>query len=264
MPNAYYNYLKNRKADYYERKAKIQEEISNIYHKHGGGDGYRTIRAYLLRKGISISKTTAHKYMNTELQLFSIIRKKKPSYEKSTAHKVFENKLQQNFIAEQINQKWCTDFTYLFLTDGSKRYNCSIIDLHERCLIASIMDKYITSDLAKRTLQKELESQPGIDTSQLILHSDQGSQYTSKEFTEFCESVGITQSMSKAGYPYDNAPMERYFNTLKNELIYQHYYHLEEELYSSIEDFAYVQYNHVRPHSYNNYKTPFEARYGVA
>ena len=40
--------------------------------------------------------------------------------------------------------------------------------------------------------------------------------FISKEFTEFCESAGITQSMSKAGYPYDNAPMERYFNTLKN------------------------------------------------
>ena len=50
------------------------------------------------------------------------------------------------------------------------------------------------------------------------MHSDQGSQFTSKEFTEFCESVGITQSMSKAGYPYDNVPMEHYSNTLKNEL----------------------------------------------
>ena len=58
----------------------------------------------------------------------------------------------------------------------------------------------------------------------LILHSDHGSQVTSKEFTEFCESVGITQGMSKAGYTYDNAPMERYFNTLKNELIYLHDY----------------------------------------
>ena len=98
----------------------------------------------------------------------------------------------------------------------------------------------------------------------LLLHSDQGSQYTSKEFTEFCEKLGITQSMSKAGYPYDNAPMERYFNTLKNDLIYQHYYRTEDELYTAVEEFAYVQYNHVRPHSYNNYKTPYEARYGVA
>ena len=202
--------------------------------------------------------------MNNELGLFSISRKRKPNYEYGSAHKVFENKLNQDFHADKINQKWCTDFTYLFLTDGSKRYNCSIIDLHDRSLIASITDKNITADLGRRTLQKAIDSQPGMDPSELLLHSDQGSQYTSKEFTEFCESHGITQSMSKAGYPYDNAPMERYFNTLKNDLIYQHYYHTEEELYIAIEEFAYVQYNHVRPHSYNNYKTPFEARYGAA
>ncbi len=262
-PNAYYNFLKNRKSDYYERKAKIQAEITNIYHEHGGVDGYRTIHAYLQKKGIHISTLTTHKYMNTELQLFSVVRKKKPDYEKGTPHKVFENRLDQDFTAKEINPKWCTDFTYLFLTDGSKRYNCSIIDLHDRSVIASITDKHITSELAKRTLQKALDSQPGIDTSCLMLHSDQGSQYTSKEFTEFCEQAGLTQSMSKAGCPYDNAPMERYFNTLKNELINQHYYHTEEELYTSIEEFAYVHYNHVRPHSYNNYKTPFEARYGA-
>ena len=48
----------------------------------------------------------------------------------------------------------------------------------------------------------------------------------------------------------------------RSDLIYQHYYHTEEELYTAVEEFAYVQYNHVRPHSYNNYKTPYEARYG--
>ena len=156
--------------------------------------------------------------MNTEMQLFSVTRRKKPNYEYGTPHKVFENKLNQDFTADAVNQKWCTDFTYLFLTDGSKRYNCSIIDLHDRSLIASITDRHITADLARRTLQKAIDSQPGMDVSKLILHSDQGSRYTSKEFTEYCETVGVTQSMSKAGYPYDNAPMERYFNTLKNEL----------------------------------------------
>jgi len=69
--------------------------------------------------------------------------------------------------------------------------------------------------------------------------------------------------MSKAGYPYDNAPMERYFNTLKNEKIYLHNYHKEQELYDAVRDFAYVKYNHVRPHTYNGYRTPFEARYAV-
>ena len=262
-PNAYYNFLKNRKSEYKQRKENIKASISDIYHSHGGVDGYRTVHAYLCRKGTNISCLTVHKYMNTEMQLFSISRKRRPNYVRGEAHKVHENKLNQDFTAAEINQKWCTDFTYLFLTNGSKRYNCTIIDLHDRSVIASVTDKNITADLAKRTLAKAIESQPGIKPDKLMLHSDQGSQYTSKEFTEYCESLGITQSMSKAGYPYDNAPMERYFNTLKNDLIYQHHYHTDEELYKAIEEFAYVHYNHVRPHSYNNYKTPYEARYGV-
>ena len=262
-PNAYYNYLKNRKAEYYQRKTDIKASIRDIYHSHDGADGYRAMQVYVHRRGINISCSTVHKYMNTEMQLFLISRRKKPNYESGKAHKVYDNKLKQDFRADEINQKWCTDFTYLFLTDGSKRYNCTILDLHDRSVVASITDKNITSDLAKRVLDKAIKSQPGIDLSKLILHSDQGSQYTSKEFTEFCEELGITQSMSKAGYPYDNAPMERYFNTLKTELIYLHYYRTETELYTAVEEFSYVHYNHVRPHSYNNYKTPYEARYGI-
>ena len=68
------------------------------------------------------------------------------------------------------------------------------------------------------------------------------------------------QSMSKAGYPYDNAPMERYFNTLKNEYIYLYEYDTEESLYQAVEKFAYVEYNHVRPHSFNGYLTSYQAR----
>jgi len=67
-------------------------------------------------------------------------------------------------------------------------------------MIASITDKNITSDLAIRTLKKALESQKDVSPD-LILHSDQGSQYTLKDFIEFCASSGVTRSMSKAGYP---------------------------------------------------------------
>ena len=126
-------------------------------------------------------------------------------------------------------------------------------------MIASVTGKNITAELAIETLKKALETQPTIK-GELILHSDQGTQYTSKAFTEFCSSNNITQSMSKAGYPYDNAPMERYFNTLKNECINLYEFRTEEDLYQAVEEFVYVTYNHVRPHSYNGYKTPYEAR----
>lgn len=83
----------------------------------------------------------------------------------------------------------------------------TIIDLYDRSVVASITDINITAGLARRTLPKAIESQPGIDSTKLPIHSVQGSQYTSKEYTEFCEKLGIAQSMSKAGYPYDNALM---------------------------------------------------------
>ena len=202
--------------------------------------------AYLKRAGHGYSAATIHKYMNTQMGLRSIVRPKKPGAKPGKPHKVFENKLRQDFHADKPNQKWCTDFTYLFLKNGDVRYNCTIIDLHDRSVVASITDRHITSELAIRTLQKALESQRPADGS-LILHSDQGSQYTSKAFIEFCGSVHVSQSMSKAGYPYDNAPMERYFNTLKNECTNLYEFRTQEELYQTVEEFAYATYNHVRP-----------------
>ena len=191
--------------------------------------------------------------------LRSIVRPKKPRAKPGKPHKVFENKLRQDFHADRPNQKWCTDFTYLFLKNGDVRNNCTILDLHDRSMVASITDRHITSGLAIRTLQKALESQRPANGS-LILHSEQGSQYTPKAFTEFCESAHVTQRMSKAGYPYDNAPLERYFNILKNECTNLYEFRTEEELYQTMEEFAYVTYNHVRPHGYNGCHTPYQAR----
>ena len=214
---------------------------------------------YLARRGYRYSPAAIHKYMNTEMKLFSVVRPKKPGYEHGKPHKVFENKLRQDFTAEKPDQKWCTDSTYLFLKSHEVRYNCTIPDLYDRSVTASITDRNITSDPAVRTLKKASESQPSIRDG-LILHPDQGTQYTPKAFTGFCESANVTQSMGRAGYLYDNAPMERYFNTLKNECTNLYEFPTEESLYQKVEEFAYADYNYVRPHSFNGYRTPFEAR----
>lgn len=258
-PNAYYNYRKHRKSVYDTKKSEVLKQIEEIYHEHNGVTGYRNMQAYLSRRGIYYSRLTVHKYMNGELKLKSIVRPKRPAWQRGKAHKVFENKFQQNFDADSKNRKWCTDFTYLFLKDGQVRYNCTIIDLYDRSVVASLTDRKITSELAIKTLQKALETQ-SVKSGEVTLHSDQGVQYTSKAFTEFCEEKGVKQSMSRAGCPYDNAPMERYFNTLKNECINLHRYHDENELYRAIEEFAYVEYNHSRPHSHNDYRTPADVR----
>ena len=102
-------------------------EIATIYHEHNGIDGYRSMQVFLARKQIHLNAHTVHHYMNKELNLHAIVRRKKPNYQKETAHKVFDNLLNQDFQAEQSNQKWATDFTYIFLKDGSVRYNWSVV-----------------------------------------------------------------------------------------------------------------------------------------
>ena len=82
FPNAYYNYLKDRKAGYRQNKSKILTCITETYHERKGIPGYRLMTVLLKNKGISISKTTCHKYMNTELGLFSVTRRHKPDYRK--------------------------------------------------------------------------------------------------------------------------------------------------------------------------------------
>jgi len=258
-PNGYYNYLRNRKAEYQKKKETILNEIKRIYHDTGGILGHRAMRIFLQRKGINLSKTTVHKYMNKVLGIACICRMKRAGYQKGKPHKVFPNLLEQNFQVSEKNKVWCSDFTYLKLTNGKFRYNCTIIDLHERCAVATVTGRWITTELAEQALEKALQSQ-GISGKGLIFHTDQGSQYTSIRFIDICNSRGIIQSMSKAGCPYDNAPMERFYSTMKEELIYRFHFHTDDELNHAVSEYVYGWYNQIRPHSYNDYLTPMEAR----
>ncbi len=256
-PNSYYNYLKNRKSTYQQQKKKLQTEILSIYHENNGVYGYTMIRNILKLRGIHRSYLTIYRYMK-ELNLKSIIRRKRPDYVKGTAHKVFENVLNQEFHVTTQNKVWCTDFTYLPLENNTMEYNCSIIDLADRSCVATMTGDKIDAELAISTLKQALENRK--HPRNIVLHSDQGSQYTSKKFVEFCEEHGIQQSMSRAGCPYDNAPMERFFNTLKHEFFHCYRFHTAEVLRDAVAEFVMVKYNYLRPHSYNGGLPPRRLR----
>ena len=239
-------------------KEKKKQQILSIYYEYDRRPGYRMMVIFLRRRGIRLSRTTVLKYMR-ELKLRSVVIPKKSRYRKGDCYKKFNNLLKQDFTAIRPNEKWCTDFTYLNLSDGAKRYNCSIIDLYDKSVLATLNSKRIDEELAIQTLQIALDRNPV--KGKIILHSDQGSQYTSRAFTEFCEGKGIQQSMSKAGCPYDNSPMESFYGTFKSEFIRQNRFETDQELNESTLDYVYGYYNHIRPHSSNGYMTPFEKRY---
>ena len=125
-PNAYYNYLKRQKAVYIASKADICREIESIYHETGGILGHRSMRIFLLRKGIILSKTTVFKYMNKELRLLCICRRRRPGYKKGQAHKIFPNLLNQHFEVTEKNKVWCTDFTNPPAPFSSQEYSTTL------------------------------------------------------------------------------------------------------------------------------------------
>ena len=254
----YYNYLKDKKSEYREQRKIVFERIKYIFYNNNRTVGHRGMKVFLARYGIYLSKTTVHKYMNKELNLAAIIMRKKPGYKTCKKHKIFDNLIKQDFNIEEKNKVWCTDFTYMRQPNGKFRYNCTIIDLHDRSAITSVNGDYINTELAIEALSEALdkEKQP----KGLILHSDQGVQFASWEFVSFCKEHGITQSMSKAGCPYDNAPMERFYNTFKSCFYYRYTFDSVEMLDEMTKEYV-NWYNYVRPHSYNNYLTPMEARF---
>lgn len=255
--SAYYNYLKQRKQKYYEMKAETLRYIVETFHLSNGTMGVEMMHRYLRNHGKQYCLGTIRKYMG-ELSLSSSIRRRRPNYKKGTAHHVFPNLLQQNFKVKAPHKVWCVDFTYLHLKDGSKRYNCTIIDVFNRKVVSSISGRFIDTRLAISALSRAiLKYTP---EKGLLLHSDQGSQFTSKEFIQYCKEHKIQQSMSKAGYPYDNAVMERYHNTLKHECIYQYEFETDMQLNQTIDAFAYGWYNNERPHTYNNGYPPNAVR----
>lgn len=256
--NAYYWYLKNIqiKQQKHIKKQKILNKISEIYHLNDGVTGYRMMTLELLNIGIKLSKNTVYKYMR-ELGLKSVTRRK-CKYVKGHAHQIFDNLLKGDFKSLKPNEKWCIDFTYLHTKSNKMYYNCSVLDIYDRSIVASITGKNINSELAIKAVRTALSQAK--KSKKIMLHSDQGSQFTSKLFVNFCKNNKIIQSMSRAGNPTDNAPMERFFNTLKTEFYYLYNFNNFETLKNAVNNYIFIRYNYTRPHTFNNGLTPHKAR----
>ena len=126
------------------------------------------------------------------------------------------NLLKRNFYAERPNQKWSTDITYL-IHKGKRMYLSSIMDLNTRNIIAYKISKRNDNKLVIDTLNDAIRKQK--DVHGIILHSDQGFQYTSNEYKAICKANGIIISMSQKGSPVDNSPIESFHSNLKRETL---------------------------------------------
>jgi Transposase and inactivated derivatives len=179
--------------------------------------GYRRVRLWLFRKhGLVVNHKAILRLMR-KYGLLSAIRRPRPLYQRQKRMMIYENRLNRDFHADRPNQKWVTDISYIHTAEGTL-YLSAIKDLYDNFIVAYDMGTAQDNALVHRTIQKAKKEV----ANGLILHSDQGGQYTSPSYFDLTKQYGILPSMSRAATPLDNAPAENFFGILKTECIYRH------------------------------------------
>jgi transposase InsO family protein len=166
---------------------------------------------------------------------------------------VAENVLEQTFAPSAPNEVWLTDITYIPTLEGWL-YLAGVKDVFTCELVGYAMGERMTQELVSQALFRAVQQKrpaPG-----LIHHSDRGSQYCSYNYQQLLEQFGMKASMSRRGNCYDNAPIESFWGTLKNELVHHCRYATRVEAETSIREYIEIFYNRQRRHSRLGYLAP--------
>lgn len=214
-PKTYYKYRNKEDPDYYDYLI-----IKEIFDDSKGTYGYRRVVEGIKTKykGVVMNGKKVLRIMKKYNLMPEYVRKaKKKNKNERIEDNVKPNLLNRNFNTDLPNKVWDTDVTYLIFK-GSRAYLSTIIDLYDRKVVAYKISKHNDNKLVMDTLNEAIAKRK--DVSGLIIHSDQGFQYTSYEYKAICESNGITISMSRKGTPIDDSPIESWHALLKKETLY--------------------------------------------
>ena len=168
---------------------------------------------------------------------------------------VAPNTLNRQFVVDSPDRVWAGDITYIRTATGWG-YLAVILDLHSRMVVGWAMADNMRTELVETALVAALGARD--PSSDLLHHSDRGSQYASASYREKLAKHGIAVSMSRRGDCYDNAVVESFFGTLKQELVHHARWTDLAQARAAIHDYIEVFYNRQRLHSSLDYRTPSE------
>jgi len=173
---------------------------------------------------------------------------------------VAENILDQQFTVTAPNKVWTSDITYV-PTDEGWLYLAGHKDLFSGNIVGYAMGERLTKNLVSESLFKAVAAKRSIEG--LIHHSDRGSQYCSHEYRDLMDRFGLEVSMSGKGNCYDNAPMESFWGTLKQELVHHRRYRTRLEAIRDITEYIEIFYNRQRRQARLGFLSPvaYEQRY---
>ena len=252
--SAYYHWVNNgcivNKVD-----VRLNQLIKDIFYQYREVYGTRRIKKVLVQEyGVIVSTRKIAKSMKEVGLVVKMKRKfKVRTTDSNHNYKISPNRLQRDFRTNVPDEVYVGDITYIRTQQGWL-YLAVVIDLFSRKVLGWSMDDNMETPLVNNALQMALHNRK--PQSQLIWHTDRGSQYASESHRELLAEHDILQSMSRKGDCWDNAVSESFFHSLKTELVHHERFKTRAEANQAIFEYIEVFYNRQRLHSTNDYMSP--------
>ncbi|WP_288421382.1 IS3 family transposase [uncultured Pantoea sp.] len=252
--SGFYAWFKQPYSQRHQVDLRLTGQIKQFWLESGCVYGYRKIHLDLRDSGQQCGVNRVWRLMN-RAGIKAQVGYRSPRAHKGEASIVSPNRLQRQFNPDAPDKRWVTDITYIRTHEGWL-YLAVVVDLFSRKIIGWSMQSRMTKDIVLNALLMALWRRN--PQKQVLVHSDQGSQYTSHEWQSFLKSHGLEGSMSRRGNCHDNAVAESFFQLLKRERIKKKIYGTREEARSDIFDYIEMFYNSKRRHGSSNQMSPTE------
>lgn len=253
--SGYYSWRRREPSMHALEDARLLRQIERIHADNR--EAYGTVRVWhiLRRQGERCGVNRVQRLRQNHA--IQTKRRRRYMQRKSAYQRVpaAPNRLAWPFSSPAPNRVWVADITYVPTRQGWL-YLATLLDMHTRRIIGWAMGDRADQQLASAALDMALTNrtpEPGA-----IHHSDQGVQYTSKAYQQHVQDAGLTASMSRKGMPYDNALMESFYSSLKQELTHHERFVDRDEARSKVFQYIEVFYNRQRLHSALDYQSPDE------
>lgn len=254
-PSGYYAWRRQPLSAREREDRRLSGLIKQFWLESGGVYGYRKIYEDLRSVGERCGPNRVHRLMRLAGLRAEVGYRRRPKAKGGAPAVVAPNRLQQKFDVSQPDEAWVTDITYIRTHEGWL-YLAIVLDLFSRRVIGWSMQPRMERDLVLKALLMSLWRRK--PKSKMVIHSDQGSQYTSHEWQTFLASHNLECSMSRRGNCHDNVVAESFFQLLKRERIKRRIYATRDEARSDIFDYIEMFYNTRRRHGYNDKLSPVE------
>ncbi len=255
--SGFYAWRARGASDHEREDGRLRLLIRAIFKESRATYGAPRVHAELLGAGECVSRKRVARLMASEGLEGRSPRRRSQSTTRARPGVVGENLLDREFTVDAPNRTWLTDTTYL-KTDDGPAFLVAVLDLFGRRVVGWAIESELNTELARSALRRALAVRD-VSTG-LLFHSDRGGEFTSTAFTADLVTIGAQKSLSRPGECYDNAPMESFFGTMKDELDIGHgrVFASPEEARTIIGEYIERFYNRQRRHSTNNYLSPVD------